>query len=1337
MPTYEYAVRVPVSLETSRVRPDANNVLAEVRRMIDGALGEVARLGGVVGSGGRSGGGGIGGGRGAGGGFGGRDANDHVRVFREQQKEVERINRETARQAEAQARTLNRTLTQLEKQTADARIREQRRAADNFLRTLKESEAGAQRSAVTFSQLFGANFLGNLASRAVGQAVSAVIDTVGESFNRAASFEGLTRGLTAVTGSAQETERQLVRLKEAAKQPGLTFREAIEGTRNLQATGMASEFAERSVKAFGNALAIVGRNDRENLRGVLLAVQQIANTPFLQGDELRQLQERLPQVSKLLRDAFGTARSEELKEMGVSSERVLEAIVSGLEKLPRATGGALVAMEDLQDAWDQALVAFGSGFLEPVAAELVDIAGALERNQSAFREWGQNVGDILHLVRVAGESELGSLLSFIVRISPLMQGFRAFGELGRQLRGAPAAGPQQTDQFDAGNSVRVDPGTMRPRAVMSKEDRKQLEQQRDLVANLRRELQFFGDKSEVAATKQKLLAAGVTDLNTGLAAQAIQFAGVIDQMRDAAEVAEMADKKLKEGRENLEDQLKAVRESAVERARSLRQERLELSELSKFDFSPLVQTAQDASKSTGTYTELLKDAREAVEALDREIGDTRAWQERKKRADEVTSSIKQLNSTLEGLTNDLEDQVRGTRYFAGRRTPVDELFDSLSRMSELRDLQLPRTFFDQIHRFVADLGGLEAGEVDTLRTVLHALLIEAVPSEVGAQRVATLTDKIIQAIAAAQKAAAVLTPLQSAREALEGQLKDSQEAVSIAAETSALRYQLAWQEAFNEVALADDAARLSMIQSQARLSDMTVYHADQANAAVMDFLASQRSVTEVIADAKVGVIDSTFSAIDRGLDRATSKLGFMGSLVKDLLSGFIRLALSPFFQATMGGGGGFGARAQGAGGGIGSLLGGLFGGGGGFLTGGFAGGASPAAGLFGGLLAPAGISIPQGMTGASSVLTPDLRRQLALAALDSPNGVLPSGGLGGIFGQAGGALGGIAPLLGLTLGASLGGSSRAGNVLGGAGGLLGGLLGSSLLSGGGLGGMLGGTLGNLGGFLGIGAGALGAATFGIATAAMLVGSLILGRNAQRRRDEQTRNDVSHNTGTAIWDLIDRARTLTLSQARREWAQIEANYRQQTAQLKDSKTRRHAEKQWREDFAPLWNLVERGAREGEKAREFKSESVPTFAFGGDVARRFSDGGMMEPYSGRVPGRYDRKDDRIVRVSGDETILTPLHRARLGGHAAMMRAGVPGYADGVTLGGGSGVLPPMQFNFRVELGRGDRTRIVMEELRSAEGRAAIAAAVSDDVDREGMEGVLGAITLNLMKRGYVGG
>src|SRR5215210_433175 len=86
----------------------------------------------------------------------------------------------------------------------------------------------------------------------------------------AGNMQSLRMGLDAVSGSSEESEKQLVRLREVAKLPGLGFQEAIQGSVNLQAAGLSANTAERALKSFGNALATVGKGKAE-LSGVILA----------------------------------------------------------------------------------------------------------------------------------------------------------------------------------------------------------------------------------------------------------------------------------------------------------------------------------------------------------------------------------------------------------------------------------------------------------------------------------------------------------------------------------------------------------------------------------------------------------------------------------------------------------------------------------------------------------------------------------------------------------------------------------------------------------------------------------------------------------------------------------------------------------------------------------------------------------------------------------------------------------------------------------------------------------------------------------------------------------
>lgn len=214
--------------------------------------------------------------------------------------------------------------------------------------------------------------------------VSAPLAALGVAAVKAdADLEALRMGLISVSGSAAAADKQLARLAEVAKLPGLGFREAIQGSVNLQAAGFSAQLAERSLKAFGNALATVGKG-KADLDGVILALTQIQSKGKISAQEINQLGERLPQIRAAMKAAFGTADTEALQKMGISTQEFIERIVAEFEKLPPVTGGVKNAFENIRDAAERAMAEFGAAlrpgtelvtkFAEAAVSKLADMA---------------------------------------------------------------------------------------------------------------------------------------------------------------------------------------------------------------------------------------------------------------------------------------------------------------------------------------------------------------------------------------------------------------------------------------------------------------------------------------------------------------------------------------------------------------------------------------------------------------------------------------------------------------------------------------------------------------------------------------------------------------------------------------------------------------------------------------------------------------------------------------------------------------------------------------------------------------------------------------------------
>jgi tape measure domain-containing protein len=184
------------------------------------------------------------------------------------------------------------------------------------------------------------------AAAAVGVMNAAMVG-VAETY---AAYDSLNRGLKLLDGTAAATAARMEKLREIAKMPGIGFEQAIAGDIRLRSTGLSAEESEKAIRGFGNALASVGGSSA-SLEGVFLALGQISAKGKVSAEEINQLAERVPQIRKIMQDAFGTADTEAIQKMGIDAKQFITGVIDELEKLPRATGGAQNDLDNYTDAW--------------------------------------------------------------------------------------------------------------------------------------------------------------------------------------------------------------------------------------------------------------------------------------------------------------------------------------------------------------------------------------------------------------------------------------------------------------------------------------------------------------------------------------------------------------------------------------------------------------------------------------------------------------------------------------------------------------------------------------------------------------------------------------------------------------------------------------------------------------------------------------------------------------------------------------------------------------------------------------------------------------------------
>lgn len=245
-------------------------------------------------------------------------------------------------------------------------------------------------------------------------------------FQSAARMDSLVRALAGVSSNAQDLQAQLTRLKEVAKLPGLGFEEAVAGSVALQSAGYSANLAERSLMAFGNALAGAGKGKAE-LDGVSLALQQIASKGKISAEEINQLRERVPQVGEAMKRAFGTADTEAIGKTGIGAVQFVGKLVSELEKLPKVSGGIQNSIENLSDSIKSALIPLGQG----LADMFMGASGSTDSLISKLSGLGKMIGEVFSAIGRSGVldevfSSIQKRFSNVFKGDGLQQGIARF-----------------------------------------------------------------------------------------------------------------------------------------------------------------------------------------------------------------------------------------------------------------------------------------------------------------------------------------------------------------------------------------------------------------------------------------------------------------------------------------------------------------------------------------------------------------------------------------------------------------------------------------------------------------------------------------------------------------------------------------------------------------------------------------------------------------------------------------------------------------------------------------------------------------------------------------------
>lgn len=211
---------------------------------------------------------------------------------------------------------------------------------------------------------------------AVAVAAAGSLVSLGEKAVRASADIGQLK--LALGTVSDQPDKQFERLVAVSNELGADIEALTMSFVGLRAAGAEMELTERAVRSFANAARTVP-NSTAALQQAFLGLRQIQSSDIIQGEEIKQITEALPQAAKVLKEAFNTIKGEDMRAQGVTPQVFVETLIAGMEKLPVAAGGATLAWTRFDNAVKLSLATMGDSLNQTLTPMLNDLTDNLNR----------------------------------------------------------------------------------------------------------------------------------------------------------------------------------------------------------------------------------------------------------------------------------------------------------------------------------------------------------------------------------------------------------------------------------------------------------------------------------------------------------------------------------------------------------------------------------------------------------------------------------------------------------------------------------------------------------------------------------------------------------------------------------------------------------------------------------------------------------------------------------------------------------------------------------------------------------------------------------------------
>jgi tape measure domain-containing protein len=163
-------------------------------------------------------------------------------------------------------------------------------------------------------------------------------------------LEAVGKGLEIVEGSSAAASASLERIKQIAKLPGLGMQEVAQGYTNMRALGFAANFAEKALKAVGNATALGGKGKFE-FNNIINQLNQMASKPSVLMEDLKPILNSAPVIAMKIKEIYGSINAEDInKQLTGGPQEFIKTLVDALATVPTAASGAKNAIENFGDS---------------------------------------------------------------------------------------------------------------------------------------------------------------------------------------------------------------------------------------------------------------------------------------------------------------------------------------------------------------------------------------------------------------------------------------------------------------------------------------------------------------------------------------------------------------------------------------------------------------------------------------------------------------------------------------------------------------------------------------------------------------------------------------------------------------------------------------------------------------------------------------------------------------------------------------------------------------------------------------------------------------------------